>query len=365
MKKVALFFHSFHGGGVEKVMYNLAIQFAKLGLDVQLVLIEPGVWFSSLEIPDSIKVFFLESKRSVYALPKLTHYLRINRPDILISGHTGLNVLASVAVWLSGNRIKHIITEHSPISRNISSMSCLKRTLLPTAVRIAYRRRHCIVAVSNDVRSDLMMLSGLSENQISVIHNPVLNDDFSRKVNEHVDHQWFRDNIPVILGVGRLTPQKDFGTLIRAFALVRSEVPARLVILGEGDERKNLEALVADLGLQDSVELLGYVPNPYPYMAAATVFVLSSIFEGFGNVIVEALAAGTPVVSTDCEGGPKDILDCGKYGRLVPVGNPSQLAEAIIGVIKNRTQSDLSVLKGRAQMFTSHHVARQYMDLFS
>jgi len=221
------------------------------------------------------------------------------------------------------------------------------------------------VAVSNDVKSDLMMLSGLSENQISVIHNPVLNDDFSRKVNENVDHQWFRDNIPVILGVGRLTPQKDFGTLIRAFALVRSEVPARLVILGEGDERKNLEALVADLGLQDSVELLGYVPNPYPYMAAATVFVLSSIFEGFGNVIVEALAAGTPVVSTDCEGGPKDILDYGKYGRLVPVGNPSQLAEAIIGVIKNRTQSDLSVLKGRAQMFTSNHVARQYMDLFS
>jgi glycosyltransferase involved in cell wall biosynthesis len=166
--------------------------------------------------------------------------------------------------------------------------------------------------------------------KIKVIYNPVITPELFAKAEEPLDHPWFRPGEPpVVLGVGRLTQAKDFPTLIRAFALVRKERPARLMILGEGEERPKLEALVRELGLEEDVALPGFVGNPYKYIARAGVFVLSSAWEGLPTTLVEALALGTPVVSTNCKSGPEEILEEGRWGRLVPVGNIEELAKAI------------------------------------
>ena len=178
---------------------------------------------------------------------------------------------------------------------------------------------------------------------------------------EPFDHPWFAPGAPpVILGAGRLTEQKDFPTLIRAFALVRKKHPARLMILGEGEERSKLETLVQELGLEKEVSLPGFVDNPYKYMKRAAVFVLSSRWEGFPNVLVEAMALGTPVVSTDCPNGPAEILENGKWGELVPVGETQSLASA---VLRTLDRVDVVRVKGaaeRADQFRVESIIREY-----
>jgi glycosyltransferase involved in cell wall biosynthesis len=206
--------------------------------------------------------------------------------------------------------------------------------------------RHCfrwadgIVAVSNGVAKDVAALAHLPRQRIRVISNPVLTEELLRKAKEPVNHPWLAPNQPpVVLGVGRLVIEKDFLTLVRAFAQVRHQRPARLVILGEGDQRRHLEALSRDLGVDEDVCFAGYQENPYAYMARAQVFVLTSTYEGFGLVLAEAMATGVPIVSTDCESGPREILRDGRYGTLVPVGSVEALAAAIVAKLEQGRQS--------------------------
>ncbi|NLO89188.1 MAG: glycosyltransferase, partial [Clostridia bacterium] len=187
-----------------------------------------------------------------------------------------------------------------------------------------------VVAVSQGVADDLVKTTGLMRELIKVIYNPIVTPELLEKAKESIGHPWFKPGQPpVILSAGRLTAAKDFPTLIHAFARVRAERLARLMILGEGEERPNLESLVRELGLESDVSMPEFVENPYAYMARAAVFVLSSAWEGFGNVLVEAMAVGTPVVSTDCPSGPAEILEGGKWGKLVPVGDVEKLAKAL------------------------------------
>jgi glycosyltransferase involved in cell wall biosynthesis len=164
----------------------------------------------------------------------------------------------------------------------------------------------------------------------------------------------------VILSVGRLSAEKDYPTLLRAFALLQNQVPARLILLGEGGQRAGLERLASELGIGATVSLPGFVRNPFAYMARARVFVLSSLFEGFGNVLVEALACGCQVVSTHCPGGPGEILDRGRYGRLVPVGDHAALARAILEAIAE--PMDTEALRRRADDFSVERAARRHLD---
>jgi glycosyltransferase involved in cell wall biosynthesis len=196
--------------------------------------------------------------------------------------------------------------------------------------------RHCfpwadeIVAVSEGVADDFAAVTGLERSRIKTIYNPVISTTLVEKAKEPVDHPWFAPGQPpVILAIGRLTKQKNFPTLIRAFDSLRKKRPVHLMILGEGEERMALEGLIQQLGLDDSVSLPGFLDNPYAYLSRAGVFVLSSEWEGLPTVLIEALAVGVPVVSTDCKSGPREILDDGKYGQLVPVGDSATLAEAI------------------------------------
>jgi glycosyltransferase involved in cell wall biosynthesis len=219
------------------------------------------------------------------------------------------------------------------------------------------------------VADDLAAHFGIPRDRITVVHNPVVSGSLKEKAAAPVDHPWLASGAPpVVLSAGRLHPTKDYPTLIRSFARLRQVREARLLILGSGknDEetarrRAELIELAAELGVSEDVDLPGFVPNPLPYMARAAVFVLSSLWEGFGNVLVEALACGCPVVSTDCPSGPAEILDHGRYGRLVPVGDDSAMAEAIAATLKSPPDRD--VLRARGALFTVDRAVDAYLDL--
>ena len=214
------------------------------------------------------------------------------------------------------------------------------------------------------VADDVARLTGIPADTIRVIYNPVVTPAVLAKMQQPVDHPWFAaGEPPVILGVGRLVSQKDFPTLVEAFAIVRQQRSARLMILGEGEDREKLEAQISALGLQDDVALPGFAENPYAYMAHANVFALSSIFEGFGNVVAEAMAAGTAIVSTDCPSGPAEILEGGRYGKLVPVNDPAALAEGILATLEAPIAAD--ILRQRAQEFSVDRVTDQYIEVLS
>lgn len=210
---------------------------------------------------------------------------------------------------------------------------------------------------------DLRCPVGVDAARIKVIYNPIVTTELFALAKQLVIHSWFTDDrVPVILGVGRLAKQKDFPTLLRAFAKVRATRPCRLIILGEGEERRRLQTLARTLGIEIDFDLPGFVPNPFAYMSRAAALVLPSAFEGFGNVVAEALAVGTPVVTTDCRHGPREILSDGNYGPLVPVGDSNALAQGIQRTLETPPERDR--LRARAQAFTTEAIADQYLATF-
>ncbi len=213
---------------------------------------------------------------------------------------------------------------------------------------------------------DLKKVLGFDSPKFRVIYNPIVDEELLRKAEEPVDHPFFGEGRPpVILAAGRLHVSKDFPTLLRAFSLVRREVPSRLLILGEGEKRRELEELAEELGIREDLDMPGFVKNPYKYMRRASVFVLSSQWEGLPTVLVEAMACGCPVVSTDCPSGPAEILQGGECGLLVPPRNAEELAAAILRVLKDKTLAQELREKGkiRAMDFTVERAVREYIRL--
>ena len=305
-QSIALFLPSLRGGGAERVMINLARGFSEQGLKVDLILAKAeGPYLS--QVPPEVRVIDLHSDRVLRSLPELVRYLRRERPKAILSALDHANVVTIWARKLSRVPCRVVVSVHSTLSRAIAHDADLRRRLMPNLIGIFYPWADEIVVVSGGVADDLTKTTGLQRERIQVIYNPVVTPDVFEKARESLGHPWFAPGEPpVILSVGRLTKAKDYPTLIRAFARVRREHPARLMILGEGEERPKLEALIRELDLEEDVSLPGFVDNPYAYMARSAVFVLSSAWEGFGNVLVEAMAVGTPVVSTDCPSGPRD-----------------------------------------------------------
>ncbi|MEC4813037.1 MAG: glycosyltransferase [Scytonema sp. PMC 1069.18] len=330
---IAIFLRGLYGGGAEKAMLNLARAFIERQLKVDFVLARAEGPYMAF-VPPEIRVVDLKARWMPYSLPKLVEYLRQERPANLL---TALHYPCEIALWakrLAGVSTQVLVSERNTLSQEAQRIPQLSVRLTPLAARLFYPWADKIVAVSHGVAKDLASVTSLPLERIQVIHNPVIFPELFALAKQPVTHPWFQSKeVPVILGVGRLHSQKDFPTLIRAFAKVRQVRPARLVILGNGPEQKHLETLVHKLGLEQEVAFLGFVQNPYAYMAKASVFVLSSAWEGLGNVLVEALAVETPVVSTDCESGPSEILANGKYGWLTPVGDSEAIAQAILNVL--------------------------------
>lgn len=362
-KNIALFLPSLRGGGAERVMLNLARGFAEQGQEIDLVLAKAeGPYLS--QVPSDVRVVDLRASRVLASLPALVCYLKREQPTAILSAMDHANIVALWARKIARVKSRVIVSVHNTLSRSTVNADTSRGRLMPRLIRMFYPWADAIVAVSKGVADDLAKTTGLPRERIRVIYNPVVTPELLEKAREPLAHPWLEPGQPpVILSVGRLTKQKDYPNLIRAFARVRSKRPARLMILGEGEERPKLEALVRELGLEADVSLPGFVDNPYAYMARAAVFVLSSAWEGFGNVLVEAMAVGTPVVATDCPSGPAEILENGKWGRLVPVGAPEMLADAIIAIFNNRHKYSGS--NRRSQIFNLESICEQYLKVLN
>lgn len=330
---IAFFLPSVRGGGAQRVFINLAQGMIERGLPVDFVLaVAEGVFLDDL--PPSVRVMDLGARRLLRSIGPLIGYLRRERPRVLISGISHANLVALWAVRLAGVRTPLIVTVHNTMSQSTPQRGRFAGGVWRQLFRSFYPWASSIVAVSRGAAEDLARSSGLPLERVEVLYNPVITPALMALARKAPDHPWLAPGQPpVVLGVGRLNPQKDFSTLIRAFAEVRRRREARLLILGEGEERSRLQALATELGVGDDVTLPGFTDNAMAYMAASRVFVLSSAWEGLPTVLIEALAAGARVVSTDCPSGPREILQDGRLGTLVPVGNPAALAGAIIDAL--------------------------------
>jgi len=344
-KRLAIFLPALYGGGAERITLNLAQGLAARGVAVDLVLARAlGPYMH--EIPESVRLLDLRVSRrlrvfrTLSGLPALVRYLRREQPDAMLSALTYANVIAMWAWRLSGVPTRMVVSEHNTLSLWNQQLPNWYSWLMLRLVRRLYPRADCIVAVSRGVADDLAAVTGIARQRIRVVYNPIVTPELQAKAQLPVEHPWFGAvEPPVLLAVGRLTPQKDFPTLVRAFAQVLETHSARLLILGEGYERPKLEALIRELGLKEYVSLPGFVANPYAFMSRASVFVLSSKWEGLPTVLVEALCCGAPVVATNCPSGPREILAEGQYGQLVAVGDVAALAWAIVAALDGRTPS--------------------------
>jgi glycosyltransferase involved in cell wall biosynthesis len=359
--RISLFWTELGGGGVERVMLTLAEIFLERGIETDIVLLRAEGDLAG-EIPSGARVFDLGAQRLIACIPGLVRYLRQHRPPVLLSAQKTVNCAALLARALSMAPTRVVISVHSTLS-TLVNLSDWRDRVAVHLVRFMYPYADRTITVSKEAAEDLSHFIGLNRGEIDVIYNPVIGPNVKGKVEKSVDHPWFSDeSIPVILGVGRLLEQKDFPTLIQAFAKLRTSRSSRLAILGEGDRRPFLEDCVERLGLSEHVWMPGFKPNPLKYMANADVFVLSSKREGLGNVLIEAMACGTPVVSTDCKSGPSEILKGGEYGRLVPVGDSSALAAAIEEALDGHVSP---APRSALDRFRRDKVAEQYLDTLS
>jgi glycosyltransferase involved in cell wall biosynthesis len=358
-RRLTLLTANLGGGGAERVLLLLAEAFAARGFAVDLVAAQ-GHGKLAGQVPACVRLIDLGASRVSAALPGLVRYLRRNRPASLLSALTHVNCMALAARALAGSKSRVVVGEHTMMSLVSATDAGMRNRLMPRLARFAYRFADGIVAPTAGAAEDLAQVLLIPRDMIRVIHNPVISPRLAALAAAPLEHPWFHSGAPpVILAAGRLAPEKDFRTLLRAFALSRNKADARLIILGEGKERGDLERLAQALAVAAHVSLPGFVDNPYQYMRHAAVFVLSSTFEGFGNVLVEAMACGTPVVSTDCPGGPREILAGGKWGRLVPMRNPEALSDAIAQALAG-PECDA---RPRAGDFAMDTIAAQYLEL--
>ena len=337
--KLALFLPSLEGGGAERIMVNLAEGFAKRGVVTDLVLARAeGPYLSQLS--SEVNLIDLSAPRVLFSTSSLAKYLRTSRPDALISALDYANLVAVWAKRLARTDTKVLVTVHNQLTVPRTGRRGVKESTVLGLMRPFYPWADEIIAVSDGVADDVTDTTGIPRHLISTIYNPVVSDAMLAKGAGAVNSAWLKeDDPPVILGIGRFTEQKDFPTLVRAFDLVRRSHAAKLIILGEGPLRGELEALIAELGLEESVVLPGFVDNPYAYLKRAAVFALSSKWEGLPTVLIEALALGTPIVATNCKSGPDEILQGGRYGTLVPISDVQALADALKETLETSEQS--------------------------
>ena len=346
---VSFFLPNMKLGGAERAVAILAKSLASEGAQVDLVLVKAeGELLAELSPP--IRVIDLASDRMSGSILKLAKYLRAERPQAVCSQMFDTTAFAAAAIRLSGIPVRLSSTIHSTLSvqareSEIYSIRGMKRRLTRIVSTWVHQRWvDTIIAVSEGVADDFSQFTAIPRERIKVIYNPVDVDDLTEKARAAVDHPWLAPGMqdPVVVAVGNLKAAKAYDNLIAAFSLVVKNMSARLVIVGEGSEREPLERLVKDLRLKAYVDLVGAKTNPYPYMAACDLFVLSSRREGAPTVLVEALALGKKIVATNCQCGPAEILQNGRYGVLVKEGDINELASAILSSLSSHNGSAAS-----------------------
>lgn len=337
LRKLTIFLADLGGGGAERMMVSVANGLVERDIGVDLLLASANGPYLS-EVAPGVSVSDLGAGGVAAALPSLIRHLRLTRPDLLLTTLPHASAVALAARALSFTHTPVVVREANTPTVGAHAWNSLKDRLADLIMRRSYRAADGVIAVSDGVAEALMNVVGLPAGQIATLYNPVVTSDLPELVAVDPNHPWLAtDQPPVVLGVGSLSKRKDFYTLIRAFDLVARSREVKLIILGEGPERTGLEALVAELNLDDRVTLPGFNANPFAYMSRAGVYVLSSHLEGLPGSLVQALACGCPSVATDCPSGPAEILQQGKLGPLVPIGDVRAMGVAIESQLDNPT----------------------------
>ena len=357
---ISILLPDLRGGGAERVMIDLAREFARLGQTVEFALMHATGDFLH-EAQRNFPVFDLATSRTRRVVGPLTRYLRDRKPDAVIANMWPLTSAAVIGRALSRQPCHLLLVEHNTLTRQYASWGCLHGLFIAASIATTYRFADQIAAVSEGSAIDTARLARLPSNRVAVLHNPIPQRPMpSPEARAIADTLWACPPGQRILTVGSLKDQKNHPLLLRSFAAM-DRPDARLMLLGQGDNETALRGLASGLGIADRVIFAGFHPDPSPFYATADLFVLSSDYEGFGNVIVEALSFGLPVVSTDCPSGPAEILEGGRFGRLVPVGDAPALARAMEDALAAPVDRD--ALIRRAADFAPEIAARKYLDL--
>ena len=361
-ERIALFTGTLEGGGAERAMLDIARGLSKRGFVVDLVLMRArGTYLA--DVPDSLRLVDLNGSPRLATFSALVGYLRRERPGLLLSTLPSCNVATLLARVLLGRELSAIVRRASHFSMEYADSGPRAKTTL-ILERVLWGLADAVITNSLGAARDLKRRAPRVSPKVRAIQNPIVWPEHRDLAREPVEHPWFRHNDrPIVLAAGRLIELKDHATLLRAFALVANARPARLVIIGEGVERDNLLALARDLGIEDKVDLPGFQRNPFAWMAKATVFAQTSVYEGSPNTLVQAMACGTPVVSTDCPSGPREILEDGAWGALTPVGDDAALAAAIRNAIDEPIAP--SKLVTRASHYAADSSISQYADVIT
>jgi len=363
--------HSLRGGGAERVVINLLKALDKRDFAITLVLFQGDFDYT---LPDNIEISILQAPSGENILKKsrgfilkiilLARLIKKRKPDLVFSLISAANVITILANFLSGTQSKVVVGEQLNPSEGLKDDRHSR--IIGPLMKYVYPQAERIIAASGGIKKDLIANFSLPDTMIDVIYNPVDIEEIEHLATEEVTHPWFHDNVPILVSVGRLTKQKGYPYLLSAFSLVRQTLPCRLLIIGSGEDEGKLIQTVNEYGLHNDIDFIGFQRNPFKYMARADVFVLSSLYEGFGNVIVEAMALGLPVISTDCQSGPSEIIEDKKNGVLVPVKDEGALAEAILDVLTN-DELRRYLCEGarrRSHFFALSNMVEQYSLIF-
>lgn len=391
-QSIALLLPSLEAGGIERSLLDLALGFRNAGYAVDLLPCRLQGYYAN-HIPAGVRLVELRASGTLASrlrllrldpngfrvlarpallpfkpaftqryLVDLVRYLRSTRPTTLLAANTPANLLALWARQQADVHTRVVISEHTHLSVQAKRSRRWRWRYVGPLVGRVYPQADAIVAVSEGVGDDLAGIAGLPRDAIRTIYNPVVHPDLAQHMRQASPHPWLADGAaPVIVAAGRLKPQKNFPLLLRAFARLRQRRPARLLIMGEGKQRRELESLTQRLGIGDAVAMPGYFPNPYAVFARAALFVLSSDWEGLPTVLIEALACGCPVVATDCPSGPAEILAGGQFGELVPPGDVDALALAMARTLDRPAPTE--TLRARGADFSLERSVARYLDL--
>jgi glycosyltransferase involved in cell wall biosynthesis len=361
-RRISIVLPDLRGGGAERLHVNIANEWVEQGHQVELILMRKYGELLPLLSP-KVTLVEIGVDRIRQLIRPLSKYLKQFQPHVILSAMWPLTSATVIAWLLSGRRGKMYLSDH-----NVLSVSCVRELsispiILKILMRVTYPFATGIIAVSQGVKEDLCRMGGFPEKRVKVIYNPTALGISPHRERTTVREQlWGTGFTYHILSVGSLKVQKDHENLIRAFAQLLPGLNAKLTIVGEGPLRTKLDDLIAELGLQSRVAMPGFTTDPYPWYRTADLFVLSSQWEGFGNVLVEALECGVPVVSTDCASGPAEILENGRYGTLVPISAPSAMAKAMADSLSKL--HDREALMKRASAFSVRNISNQYLEYF-
>jgi glycosyltransferase involved in cell wall biosynthesis len=360
MKKIGLYIPSMNGGGAEKVYFILANYFVNKGFQVDLLLTKKeGAYIKQLD--EKINIIELSSKRVSLDIYGLRKYMKNSNPDVVMSAMTHCNIILSVSSFFMKCKIPIIVSEHSNFSGSLKEMKPIQRFIFKFIGGLIYRKQRYIVAVSEGAKQALCSELKLKEDFINVIYNPFEIRKIQKDSSAGVLHQWLEKSrkFKTLISVGRYTEAKDFFNLISAFEIVKKNIDARLIILGDGGLRLQLQSFITEKNMQNCIDLYGFVSNPFSYISKADLFVLSSKREGLSNVLIESMICGVPLVATDCPSGPKEILENGKWGKLVPVSDPEALSNAILLTLSEPNYFDYS---DRVKVFDHRYIGDQYLE---